>query len=121
MRRVVIESPFRGMPDAVGYARRCLIDSLSRGEAPFASHLLYPQVLDDADPEQRELGIEAGLTWQGIAETVVVYGDHGMSDGMHTGVCNAHRLGIPVVFRYLDRGSEPVGVDTPFLGAELST
>ena len=103
MRRVVIESPFRGMPDAVGYARRCLIDSLSRGEAPLASHLLYPQVLVDADPEQRELGIEAGLAWHDVADAVIVYGDHGLSSGMRSAIANARRLDLEVEFRYLDR------------------
>lgn len=103
MKRVVIESPFRGMPDAVGYARRCLIDSLSRGEAPIASHLIYPQVLDDTDPDDRALGIEAGLAWHPVAEAVVVYGDHGLSSGMREAIANARRLELEVEFRYLDR------------------
>lgn len=103
MRRVIIESPFRGMPDAIGYAHRAMADCLFRGEAPFASHLIYPQILDDNDPDQRELGIETGLAWQEVADAVVVYGDHGMSEGMHAGVMNARRLGITVEFRYLDR------------------
>ena len=38
-------------------------DCLERGEVPIASHLLYPQVLDDAEPGQRQLGIDAGLGW----------------------------------------------------------
>lgn len=115
----MIESPFRGDAAAnLAYARRALADCLARGEAPLASHLLYTQVLDDAEPDQRALGIEAGLAWQGVAEAVIVYGDYGMSQGMHQGVLHARRLGIPVQFRYLDRGRESVGVDTPSLGAE---
>jgi hypothetical protein len=103
MRRVVIESPLAGDTELnLAYARRALADSLTRGEAPFASHLLYPQVLDDGDPEQRALGIEAGLEWQGIADRVVVYGDHGLSKGMRHGIGNARRLGIPVEFRYIE-------------------
>ena len=52
--RVIIESPYSpGSPENIEYARRCLFDSLLRGESPFASHLLYTQVLDDTDSKQR--------------------------------------------------------------------
>lgn len=64
MRRVIIESPYAGDVELnAQYARECLRDSLTRGEAPIASHLLYtqPGVLDDAVPRERALGIEAGL------------------------------------------------------------
>ena len=40
---VVVESPYAGnVASNVQYARRCLADSLWRGEYPIASHLLYP-------------------------------------------------------------------------------
>ena len=47
---VIIESPFAGDVDKnIEYARKCVRDSLNRGEAPSASHLLYtqPGILDD--------------------------------------------------------------------------
>ena len=44
MRLVIVESPYAGDIEAnVAYARACLGDCLSRGEAPFACHLLYTQ------------------------------------------------------------------------------
>ena len=63
---VIIESPFKGNTPAeeaenIAYAKEAMRDSLYRGEAPFASHLLYPQMLDDADEDERRMGIEAGL------------------------------------------------------------
>lgn len=70
MRRVYVESPY-GSNDPetirrnIEYARACLCDCLLRGEAPFASHLLYTQVLRDEVPEERELGMEAGFSWGG--------------------------------------------------------
>jgi len=73
---VIIESPYSG--DVVRnteYARACLLDSLRRGEAPIASHLLHTQVLDDMRPDEREIGIEAGLAWYRVAEKCVVYED----------------------------------------------
>lgn len=69
---VIVESPYAGDVDAnVTYARRALRDCLERGEAPIASHLLYtqPGVLDDTVPEQRALGIAAGLAWRNVLGT----------------------------------------------------
>lgn len=40
-----------------------MLDALDRGEAPYASHLLYTQMLDDTIPAERELGIKAGFAW----------------------------------------------------------
>lgn len=97
---VVIESPYSGDVERnEEYGRACLFDSLRRGEAPLASHLLYTQVLDDRWPPDREMGIEAGLAWYRVAEKCVVYGDRGISRGMIEGIERAKRLGVPVEFR----------------------
>lgn len=108
MRRVVVESPFAGeTPERtemnIRYARFCLRDCLLRGEAPIASHLLYtqPGVLDDKIPEQRKLGIEAGLTWGKLADASVVYTNLGISPGMELGIERARAEGRRVEFRYL--------------------
>lgn len=69
MIRVIIESPYAGnVEENLKYARLCVRDSLSRNEAPIASHLLYTRVLDDNIPEERQWGIDAGLTWKNVAE-----------------------------------------------------
>lgn len=101
-RLVVIESPYaapahlRGDRLAAGvrvelnmdYARAALRDALDRGEAPFASHLLYTQgaqgraLLDDTDREQRAKGIAAGLAWSRAADASIFYLDLGCSPGM---------------------------------------
>lgn len=106
MTRVVIESPF-GDPDPsivrrnIRYLRRCLRDSLLRGEAPYASHAIYtlPGVLDDNDPAERRLGMDAGFAWGLAAERVVVYSDLGISGGMAEGIALASCRGIPVEYR----------------------
>lgn len=85
MKRVIIESPYAGDIEAnVAYARACMRDSLNRGEAPIASHLLYtqPGILRDEVPEERQCGIDAGLAWRSVAETAAFYVDLGWSDGM---------------------------------------
>lgn len=102
MRLVILESPFAGDVEAnITYARACVHDSLSRGEAPIASHLLYiqPGVLDDNDPVERQWGIDAGLAWKKVAEASVVYTDFGISRGMQFGIDAARAAGIPVEFR----------------------
>lgn len=64
MRRVILESPYSGdIETNIAYARRCMRDSLLRGEAPIASHLLYTQVLKDDDVQERAQGILAGHIW----------------------------------------------------------
>lgn len=62
MKRICIESPLSGdFAKNIEYARRCMRYVLDLGHAPFASHLLYTQVLDDRVPDHRGRGLEAGL------------------------------------------------------------
>jgi len=104
MRKIQLETPFAGdVEKNIKYARACLRHSLLKGEAPFASHLLYTQdgVLDDDIPEERRVGIEAGLVCGRDADTTVVYTDLGISDGMKQGIERAEKEGRPVVYRQL--------------------
>ncbi|MFY9457510.1 MAG: hypothetical protein WAP23_01080 [Candidatus Spechtbacterales bacterium] len=105
LRRVIVESPFAGDVERnLEYARKCMHDCLMRGEAPFASHLLYtqPYILDDEIPEERNLGIQAGLAWGSVAEATVVYTDLGISEGMKRGIARAKSEGRPVEYRSLN-------------------
>ena len=107
MRRVILESPFAGDIEAhVAYARRCLRDCLARGEAPIASHLLYPQILDDSIAAERALGIAAGLGWLRLAEAMVAYIDYGLSPGMRAAMEAAEKLSLPIERRQLPRFKE---------------
>jgi hypothetical protein len=107
---VILESPYAGdVEKHLNYARRCMLDCLLRNEAPFLSHLLYTQVLDDTDPDHRAAGIAAGQTWTSLAKKVVVYIDHGISRGMKIGIQTATQNGVPVELRNLS--GEPIRVD----------
>ena len=104
MRRVILESPFRGataheQERNERYLKLAMLDSLRRGESPLASHRLWPGILNDNDPEERALGIEAGLAWGVVAEATVVYGDLGISPGMEQGMRRAVSEGRPVEMR----------------------
>lgn len=108
MRRVIIESPYAGDVEAnIDYARRAVRDSVLRGEAPIASHLLFtqPGILDDDVPAERQLGIDAGLAWRGVADATVAYADRGVSRGMQYGISAANAAQVPVEYRYIDCGS----------------
>lgn len=108
---VVVESPFAahdGTPECaaanLAYARAALADCLRRGEAPFASHLLYTQtgVLDDAVPSERALGIEAGLVLgEALGCEVAVYTDRGITEGMAQGILRAWDRGVWVSLRQI--------------------
>ena len=101
---VVIESPYAGDVSAnETYARACMADSLRRGEAPIASHLLYtqPGILDDTIPAERLLGIHAGFAWNKHAELTAVYTDRGISAGMQYGIDAADADSRPVEYRTL--------------------
>ena len=100
MKRVVIESPYAGDVERnMRYLRACRLDCLRRGEAPFASHHAYTDILDDLTPEERELGIRAGFAWGESAELRAVYVDLGISGGMERGITEARRLGQAIEIR----------------------
>jgi hypothetical protein len=70
-------------------------------------------VLDDTVPEQRRLGIAAGLCWHARADASVVYTDLGISDGMKQGIASAKFYGLKVIYRQL-RG-------TPYASQDADT
>lgn len=108
MKLVILESPYAAetpeeIYENIQYARRCVKDSLSRGEAPIASHLLYTQegILDDTIPEERRQGINAGLAWREVSDGTVAYADMGISEGMRYGIKRAQASGKSVEYRYI--------------------
>ena len=104
MKLVIIESPYAGdVKRNVQYARRAMADSLKRGEAPYASHLLFTQVLNDLEPAQRVRGIEAGLAWGTKADLTAVYADYGISRGMEQGIDYATAQGRKIEHRYIGK------------------
>lgn len=106
-KRVILESPYGGDDEwavrrNVAYAEQALADSLRRGEAPIASHLLHTRVLDDKNREERKMGIGAGLAWGPVAQLWVFYNDLGMSSGMQNAEKLAHALKVEIEYRSLN-------------------
>ena len=105
--RVIIERPYAGdLSVNVGYARNYLWDSLLRQESPFASHLLYTQVLEDEITTQRELGMRLALRWYEVADICAVYIDHGISEGMKRGIAHAKSVGLNIEERRISDASQ---------------
>ena len=103
---VLIESPFAGDIDLhIEYARAGMRDSLNRGEAPFAMHLLYTQagILNDDIPEERKLGIDAGFSWGKFAELTAVYTNLGITPGMQLGIQRALEEDRRIEYRELEK------------------
>lgn len=76
---------------AIRYMRFAVVS----GAIPFAPHLLYPQVLDENDPSERELGIFFGMVWLGKCDELWVFGRH-ISNGMAREIAQAKKRGIPI-------------------------
>ena len=63
MKLIYVASPYAGdVEKNVEYAKQACRTVMESGHAFFAPHLLYPSVLDDLVPEERQAGIEMGLT-----------------------------------------------------------
>lgn len=107
MKTVAIESPFGSIdPLIVGrnklYLLCCIYDCLiNYDEAPFASHGLYTQVLNDNNFVERNLGMQAGFEIAERMDARVVYVDLGVSNGMIEGLKRAKAIGQQIVERKL--------------------
>lgn len=101
---VLIISPYSGnLHRNKVYLNRCIKFVIRTGNAPFAPHYLYPNFLDDFNPEERERGMGFGRAWGLVCETAIVFMDYGLSKGM------AEDVG----FLKLERDLDP---DTIYIG-----
>ncbi len=100
MERVIFESPFAGdMATNSEYAASCIVKlMLAEHVAPMASHLLYTRMLNDNDPKEREIGIDAGLEYGRHAQRTIIAVDRGLSTGMKYGIKNAESANRPLSF-----------------------
>src|SRR5664279_6597399 len=88
MKRVYICSPYAG--DVEGNTERAqwlCREAIKDGCAPYAPHLLYPQIIDD-----RQAGITCGLAYLGLCDELWVYANNGISPGMRQEIDHAQHL-----------------------------
>jgi hypothetical protein len=90
--KVYIVSKYAGdVEQNTAAAIRYACYAIEKKRIPVVSHLLYPQILDDNDPEQRELGLLFGQALLALCEEVWVFGTK-HSSGMQAEIHEARRL-----------------------------
>ena len=90
-KKVYVASRYAGNVDvnvaaAIEYCRKVIRD----GYMPIASHLLYPQILNDNNPTERELGLSFGLALLQMCDEVWVFGK--VTKGMDGEIEEAKKL-----------------------------
>ena len=96
MKRIYVCSPYAGDVDGnIRNAYRYCRFVIENGKNPIASHLLYPQFLDDDSPEERKIGLELGLDLLRVCDELWCFGSR-ISKGMKAEITMAEELGIPV-------------------------
>ncbi|MHB1455108.1 MAG: DUF7768 domain-containing protein [Saccharofermentanales bacterium] len=105
---VFICSPFAGdtehnLTRARGYCRF----AVSKNAIPVAPHMIFPQFMDDDDPEQRKTAIDMGLVLMSNCREVWCFGSR-ISNGMAVEIENAKNLRIPIRY-FTDKCAEVNG------------
>lgn len=94
MKLVYICSPYAGeIEPNIKFAKAACRYAMEQGCAPVAVHLLYPQLLNDAVPSEREAGIQMGLRVLASCEELWICGER-ISSGMSYEIAEAKQLGI---------------------------
>lgn len=95
---VYICSPYAGdtVRNILAAQKYCKF-AVTSGYIPFASHLLYPQFLNDDDPEERKLGLFFGNVFMDKCDEIWLFGSS-YSAGMQTEYDRAVRKGYKIRF-----------------------
>jgi hypothetical protein len=93
VKRAFVISPYSGdINRNIAYAQKCLTFCFSVGYAPFAGHLVYPMVLNDADPQDRDFGMRAAYAFLSTCDVAFCFMDLHVSSGMRADLLAAvHR------------------------------
>jgi hypothetical protein len=74
--------------------RRVILEFAS---TPFAPHIYFTRFLNDADPAERQRGMDAGLAVMRLCWGLWVFGDR-ITAGMKKEIQKADRLGIGITY-----------------------
>ena len=90
-RKIYVASKYAGDVERnTAFAVNCCRRVIDEGCMPIASHLLYPQMLDDNNPDEREMGLMFGLALLAVCDEIWVFGE--VSAGVVREVAEAKRL-----------------------------
>ena len=106
MKLIYVASPYAGnIEKNTEYAKQACRSVMEQGHAFFAPHLLYPQVLDDGCPEERQLGLDMGKKMLASCDELWAFGDF-ISPGMKGEIDMAAQCNIPVKYVMLQEMAE---------------
>ncbi len=87
-------SPYRGEVERnKKYARELTRLALDNGFCPVTVHLYLTEVTDDNIPEERRLGMDAGMEILKNCKYILIGGRHGISEGMKAEIKAALNMG----------------------------
>lgn len=97
---VYICSPYRGIDrlereQNILNAKKYGVMALKMGCIPMIVHLSIAEIMDDSDPSQRKLGLNAALELLSICHEIWVFGIN-PSEGMCGEIMHAIKKGIPI-------------------------
>ena len=103
---VFICSPYAGDVETnVCNARAYSRFAVERGYIPIAPHLLFPQFMDDSDPEERDLALFMGIALMTKCAELWAFGAR-VSPGMAAEIAKATARNMPI--RYFDETCKEV-------------
>lgn len=118
MKRVFICSPYRGdVEKNLKAARQHAHFAAIVGYCPIAPHLMFPQILNDNEPEQRILGITLGVELMKVCDEIWIFGSR-ISNGMAYELEQAKGLKIPV--RLYDDNGNRINPETMMIDDRIS-
>jgi hypothetical protein len=96
MKKIFVSSPYAGdVEKNIEFAKQACHYVITTGDAFFCPHLLYPQVLDDFNQEERRLGMEMAKQFLLKCDELWSFGDR-ISHGMFEEIECARQHGIPI-------------------------
>ncbi|MEG1630961.1 MAG: DUF4406 domain-containing protein [Hydrogenoanaerobacterium sp.] len=95
MKIIYVASPYAGdIKKNTEFAKNACRFVLEQGHAFFCPHLLYPNILDEHNPRERQLGLDMGINMLKTCDELWCFGDR-ISQGMMAEIEEAERLHIP--------------------------
>lgn len=95
MKKIYVASPYAGDTlKNTEFAKDACRFVLKQGHAFFCPHLLYPNILDEHNPQERQLGLDMGIAMLESCDELWCFGES-ISHGMMLEIAQAKTLDIP--------------------------
>ena len=96
MKIIYVASPYAGdIKKNTKFAINACRFVVKQGLAFFCPHLLYPNILNEHDPMQRQLGMEMGIAMMKNCDELWCFGEQ-ISYGMMAEIEEAQNLSLPI-------------------------